>query len=106
MTFKGTGASILQPVLNSPEWLAIRAAYENVTREPAVRSTTKTSGTNNAGLWLFSRTPTVSAATKSEMYATLKVRARRRDRPLEWSARARGSSRVLCTGAGWQPQGQ
>lgn len=37
-----------------------------------VRSTTKTSGTNNAGLWLFSRTPTVSAATKSEMYATLK----------------------------------
>jgi len=34
--------------------------------------TTKTSGTNNAGLWLFSRTPTVSAATKSEMYATLK----------------------------------
>jgi len=34
--------------------------------------TTKTSGTNNAGLWLFSRTRTVSAATKSEMYAALK----------------------------------
>lgn len=34
--------------------------------------TTKTSGTNNAGLWLFSRTRTVSPATKAEMYATLK----------------------------------
>jgi len=34
--------------------------------------TTKIDGTNNAGLWLFSRTRTVSSTTKQEMYASLK----------------------------------